>query len=275
MSSIYALRDPVTLEIRYVGKTTRSLAVRLRHHLKPKALSVCTHKNSWIRKLLREGHRPLIELLETVDNQQENQAEIAWIARLRASGSDLTNGTNGGDGGRTRSGFKLTREQDRALREGLVRARQEGRIPPHAHSQESKELMSRNALGRPKSEEHKAALSKAHLGKQLTTEHKEALSAALKGRVMTPEHKQRISEAKRGRFTPAMREALERARLTNTGREFTEEHKEKLRGRFKLDADARTEIRRSLAEGTRSIAALAREYNVDPGTITRIRDTHH
>lgn len=97
--TIYGLRDPRTLELRYIGKATDPER-RFRQHLEQGQLNrYRTQKNSWLKNLLAAGHQPLLETIAVVEPHQANETEIHWIAWYRASGARLTNGTAGGDGG--------------------------------------------------------------------------------------------------------------------------------------------------------------------------------
>ena len=93
-SEIYVLRDPTSLAIRYVGHS-RNAAKRFVRHLTDTA---STHKVRWIASLKRLGLRPVVEVVDSVSSDAAPSAEIAWIARLRASGCELTNSTDGGEG---------------------------------------------------------------------------------------------------------------------------------------------------------------------------------
>jgi hypothetical protein len=97
--AIYALADPRTGEVRYVGKAIDP-AKRLQQHLSRFQLTYYkSHKNSWLQSLLDAGVRPTLHILELVASQDANTAEIRWIAKAAAMGARLTNGTAGGDGG--------------------------------------------------------------------------------------------------------------------------------------------------------------------------------
>jgi hypothetical protein len=97
--TIYALRDPRTRQVRYVGKAIDPRG-RYRQHLSGAQLSrYRSKKNSWIKGVLADGLKPKLEILQIVAGDRANAAEIAWIAYYRAAGVRLTNGTNGGDGG--------------------------------------------------------------------------------------------------------------------------------------------------------------------------------
>jgi hypothetical protein len=99
MIYIYALICPVADRIRYVGKC-KNLAKRLGAHIsKAKGGHTNHHCAHWIRSLTREGEKPrIVALRELPDNADWQSAEIEEIAKLRASGADLTNSTGGGDG---------------------------------------------------------------------------------------------------------------------------------------------------------------------------------
>jgi len=93
---IYALINSDTLEMRYVGKTSKTAEARLQTHLRNVRLRRgCNHHlQAWLRSLLVP---PAVVILER-DVLDLNEAERRWIADLRAQGARLTNMTDGGDG---------------------------------------------------------------------------------------------------------------------------------------------------------------------------------
>lgn len=94
---IYALLDPDTDAVRYVGKSDNP-EKRLAQHMKllePKA----THKQNWLRSLASKGKIPKLKILEEVDTNCWQDAERKWIQYYRELGSQLTNTANGGEGG--------------------------------------------------------------------------------------------------------------------------------------------------------------------------------
>jgi hypothetical protein len=100
--SIYTLSDPADGAIRYVGKTKQKLNRRLRRHIAD-ALERAfdrwadtTHRACWLRSL---ATAPLMEVVEECEEVDANDAERFWIVQFRALGFDLTNHTDGGDGG--------------------------------------------------------------------------------------------------------------------------------------------------------------------------------
>jgi len=95
---IYKLIDPKTNQIRYIGKTKKTLRKRLYEHLTKRNLTPKTHKNNWIKQLLSEGLKPIIETIEIVTELNWKEREIYHIKKLKSDGIKLTNTTDGGDG---------------------------------------------------------------------------------------------------------------------------------------------------------------------------------
>src|ERR1700690_2202204 len=118
---IYALTDPRSGDIRYVGRSSSGLT-RPQQHLAPAGLAADTgHKANWIRELVRLGFKPGIVVLEHLaDDCTEDAliaAEIRWIANYKPQGR-LTNMTDGGEG----AGF--------GNRNGVGQTHRQGRVQP-------------------------------------------------------------------------------------------------------------------------------------------------
>lgn len=110
ISCIYGLTDPVTGEVRYVGKTVRPVGTRVNEHMRrsnqpPNRRGKYTRLNVWIKSL--EAPPGLVVLEDEPPNL--NGAEIHWINELRAAGRQLLNMTAGGDGGRRGRGRTRTK----------------------------------------------------------------------------------------------------------------------------------------------------------------------
>ena len=143
--SIYALLDPRTDEVRYIGKTEQKLGYRLTQHLR-RATKEDTNRHvlNWLRQLLAEGLMPEISILERVNDDEDwREREQAWIAHAREVGWPITNETDGGEGilnpsakvkqGRaermigntlsagTANNARLTEDQVRAIRDEYAR----------------------------------------------------------------------------------------------------------------------------------------------------------
>jgi hypothetical protein len=109
---VYALVDPRHYDaitcphggrIRYIGKTIRP-TVRLGRHIGDAQRGGNTYRERWIRCLLDENLRPIMVILEVVQNDGDGTAEERYhIALAKADGLPLTNATDGGERGFTAS----------------------------------------------------------------------------------------------------------------------------------------------------------------------------
>lgn len=155
MITIYALVDPHTGDIRYIGKTAHSPEKRLRGHMsEAKRLTGARHyKSSWLRQLAGEGLVPLIEVIEEVEPEGANERERHWIAYHRRCGAPLTNVTDGGDG--QSLGYRHCDEaratcgeaSRRAWRDPNYRARVIEGLKAHNRSSEHRAKISENKRG--------------------------------------------------------------------------------------------------------------------------------
>jgi hypothetical protein len=109
---IYALIDPRTDYVRYVGKANKPLT-RLRLHLLPAELEKNTHKAHWLKELLYSGFNPIQIILEEVNRQEWAIAEKRWITYYRSIPDypRLTNSTDGGEGTDGYTHSKETRQK--------------------------------------------------------------------------------------------------------------------------------------------------------------------
>lgn len=97
---IYALHDPNTDEVRYVGKTVQTPSRRLYWHIRKARVDRSpVYLSCWIRSLPADPYITVLEGPLLVENL--NEAERRWIAKLRTEGARLTNLTDGGGGGDT------------------------------------------------------------------------------------------------------------------------------------------------------------------------------
>jgi len=94
---IYTLSDPISNEIKYVGKT-KDLKDRLQRHMRDSYLNELTLKNNWLKKLKNNNLKPIMEVLDQGDENNIDELEIYWIGQLKTWGIKLKNGTKGGDG---------------------------------------------------------------------------------------------------------------------------------------------------------------------------------
>ena len=66
MFYIYELVDPITNEVRYIGQTVNTYN-RLHTHL-TEAKHGNSHKNKWIRKLVKNGMRPILNVIDEIES---------------------------------------------------------------------------------------------------------------------------------------------------------------------------------------------------------------
>lgn len=94
---IYALVDPITCKIRYIGRTSVKLSNRLSQHIhRAKYDKAKTHKEDWIRSLLKINCRPWIRQLCVIHGWEESyEFEVALIEKYR---DRLTNFYDKGQG---------------------------------------------------------------------------------------------------------------------------------------------------------------------------------
>lgn len=176
---IYVLKHPDTLEVRYVGKTVRSLSRRLGNHIaNAKGNKHNKHLSNWIINILNKNKRPIIELLEECAHSVWQEREQYWISQF----PNLINLTKGGDG-------CLGFIQDESTKEKL-RIAMTGR----KHTEEFKQNMSLRLKGKPLSEDHKANIGKANSGRKVTEVTKQKLSESHKGIKQSEESRKKRSE---------------------------------------------------------------------------------
>lgn len=157
MHKIYALTDPRTGEVRYVGQTTKpKLRTRLNEHVAhARQNKDRRHVHNWIRALLAEDVRPEIVLLEETSDVER---ERVWLRYYRIKGARLTNAHRGGSRG------PLGIEQSDEHRERIAAAHRgkPKRQPGRVNTPEARENMRQAALRRaPPSAEARRRMSDA------------------------------------------------------------------------------------------------------------------
>lgn len=95
-SKLYCLRCPYTLEIRYIGITSKDIKGRLQRHIHESKYRD-NYKSNWIKKLTSEGREPIIEII--IDNLTYEESlilEVEYIKKYREK-CNLVNVSEGGD----------------------------------------------------------------------------------------------------------------------------------------------------------------------------------
>ena len=159
---IYALIDPETQEIRYIGKSVHPEA-RLQSHCNEK--SNC-HRSHWLQSLKQKGLKPSMMIIqEIIGDWPWQEAERYWIAYAKHYGNRLTNNTSGGDGVPD-----LPQETKERMRLTWV-----GR----KHTEEAKKKIGAATRQRRHSHATKLRMSKAHTGRMITNEWRAKLAIAV------------------------------------------------------------------------------------------------
>lgn len=187
---IYTLHDPDTLEVRYVGFTSKSLEDRIKKHIRCSS-EEHTHKSRWIKSIIRNGKIPAILLVENVFTENWKERERFWISHFRKAGCDLTNSCDGG--------------------EGVINPSDEARLKMRAakvgkkFSEETRSKMSSARRGVARTPETRAKIGKA--ARNRSPETMEKLRKASTGRIHSDETRQKLSELHKKR-TPEERERI-------------------------------------------------------------------
>lgn len=74
---IYALVDPTTRHVRYIGMTKRLSQRYQAHYSQPCGVAVC----EWIKQLRARRRKPLLCILELTTPEQARYREVCWIRR--------------------------------------------------------------------------------------------------------------------------------------------------------------------------------------------------
>lgn len=145
---IYALCEPGTRTIRYIGKANfpqKRLGVHLRVSAKRQ-----NHLGCWLQNVLERGERPALVILREVPVTMWQEEETRHIKTARALGMPLVNGTDGGDGLHNPSQETRTK----------IGAAGRGRIP----SAETRAKRSAALKGQKRSAETRANIRESRMG---------------------------------------------------------------------------------------------------------------
>lgn len=234
---IYALKEPDTGEVRYVG-LTRDLKARLaryRHKAHNK------HLQNWIAKLLQQGKFPSVETLAKVTEGDAGHAEREWIRRYRLADARLLNFTDGGE-----SQYSMAAEVRRKIRQHRLDWWREHR-DTYLMPKTQREAISRGNKGKrhgrpeqfrtlnvqragiPLTEDHRRKISESLRGKPQNHSQEELKQGAARLRAMwaNPETRERMREgSRRGAATTLAKIRQNGSPLK--GRKLSEDHRRKV-----------------------------------------------
>ena len=143
---IYGLVDPLTNQLRYVGKSVNPKS-RLRRHIADRNIND-SYKDRWIRSLNEKSLKPTLLIIDVVNKNEWVYWEQFYISYFKFIGFNMVNGAIGGDEPPSTKGRK--------------------------HTEESKLKMSRSKKGKP--------IPWLNNNKSRSERHKKKLSDSLKGR---------------------------------------------------------------------------------------------
>lgn len=176
---IYVLTDPDTGLVRYVGKADNP-SERLRKHMLPSALAIVCHRTNWLKSLIAEGKKPIMQVVEQTSHEHWKARECWWIAYYRGLGAALVNTAEGGSGGMRPEWISPeTRLKQSLAQIGKVRDR------------DAIERMAAKNRGKQRPPEVVAKMSAANKGKRPSDQCVDAQRKAVTGRIHTDEEKKK------------------------------------------------------------------------------------
>lgn len=194
---IYALHCPIANTVRYIGKTNDP-EYRLASHLTSAKSGKYSHYTArWLRKILAAGERPVMEILETLDDSEPwEEYERFYIQFGSEFGWKLTNTNPGGEGG----GF--VREEDKARWAASikasytpeVRAHMSARLKEALANPRTKELQRTNMKNRWADPEYRASMERHIARVSSDPSNREKRREISKARMENKEERKKVSD---------------------------------------------------------------------------------
>ena len=157
MVQIYTLTDPRTNIVRYVGKTVKPLNLRLSEHFNDRDGN---KKSQWIRGLKKNGLKPIVDILDIVNDEDWRSEEMFYISYFRFLGLPLLNMTDGGDGN---NGGKRSEEFKKQLSKSILSNPKEIEARRIRRVESNKRFFT----GRKLSQSHKDKVAQAGIGRKI------------------------------------------------------------------------------------------------------------
>lgn len=217
---IYALIDPRTDAVRYIGKAD-DLEWRYRCHLNDRHKSA---KSMWVKKLLGLGLYPQMRCLASIPSWMWQEAEEFYIALYRAAGVPLLNLTAGGEGS---NGYEPTPEARKNISES---AKKRGVSREHLDYMTARAAKCNRGKMKPCAPEIRAKIAASLRGRKLSPEAVAKKSASLKAFYKTPEGKASLARQTEQKKLRVVKPSQWMAAVAaNTGKPKSPEHRARLR----------------------------------------------
>lgn len=286
---IYILYDPRNIfNIRYVGQA-KDVKKRYEKHISPSGLKGNNYKTRWIKKILSEGIKPEILVIDDCKLEEADDLETFWISTFKKEGHRLTNtnwrGNHSNDGGclsweaRQKISLSLKGHEVSLETRKILSEKNKGKIL----SEETRKKMSDFRKGKPfsgtrmegpLSEESRLKISNANKGRKpppLTDEGRKKISESSKKFRHTEESKKKISEANSGNIISETQKAsikeFMKGRAHNKGNNHSVETKKILSEKLSGDKHPQfgkprsEETKRKIRETRLRKKELIREHN--------------
>lgn len=182
---IYLLKDPISHSVRYIGKAN-DLKKRYSQHISSSKKEGKTYVKHWIKTLLAQNIKPIMEKIEEIEYSLWEQRESFWIEFYKNKGCDLCNLTSGG--------------------EGLTECSEQTKT-------KLRESNKRN-IAKYQTPEFKSKISELSKKSVRTQEHCDKISQSKKGKKLSKETILKISESKKGKRAVSDEKYKEIAKVT-------------------------------------------------------------
>lgn len=163
---IYVLKEPLTGEIRYVGKANNPKR-RFCRHIRETSLQE-THIGRWIRRLVISGRKPGLEILDEVPVSQWEFWEREYIRVFRSLGMKLTNISDGGNQGPCFRGEDHPNFGTKQNPEDVERRIK--KIRGRKQTEEARRNTSLSRIGMVFTAEHRANIGRVQIGRKASEE---------------------------------------------------------------------------------------------------------
>lgn len=185
---IYALLDPLSKEIKYIGKSSRGM-LEPKTYSKPSASKGKRKVSKWIKKLQKLNLKPEILIIEEniIDEKTLNEREIFNISYYRSLGCDLKNLTDGGEGS-----------------------------VGHKHTDEARKKISEASKNQVWTEERKKNISEANKGRKVDPEHNRKLQEGKVKYFKENGHPKWVNNVNKDLYLKALAEAGKKGNLVST-----------------------------------------------------------